>query len=345
MTNNLENKKNYGRDFCTACREEVEYEVKEKTRTKTIKGVEFSYIMKEAYCKECGGEINVKELRDENLKNMDDKYREITGTIKVDEIKEILSKYGVGKRPLSLILGWGESTLTRFIDGDIPSKIYSDTLKKVNSDPNYLLELLEKNKDKISSRAYTTCYEGIFNANKLFKNCEELSKIESVANYIISKSTEITPLALQKLLYYSQSFYKVFSEEFLFNEDCQAWVHGPAYKEIYNKYKKHGYNPIEENFEKFNCFNLSGFEIEVVESVLNNFGCYSGKILEKMTHKETPWLKTRGKLKSDEYSNRVIDKKIIEEYFSSIKDRYKMQNLADIGDYSSKLFKEVRSLY
>ena len=73
------------------------------------------------------------------------------------------------------------------------------------------------------------------------KGCEsavslDISKIESVAEYLIIKCGEITPLALQKLLYYSQAFCKLFTDSYLFEEDCEAWVHGPVYRCIYENY-------------------------------------------------------------------------------------------------------------
>ena len=173
---------------------------------------------------------------------------------------------------------------------------------------------------------------------------DNLSKIESVANYIIEKSSEITPLALQKLIYYSQAFFRAYFNKFMFNNDCQAWVHGPVYTEIYHKYKKHGYNPIDETLENFNHYDLSEIEIEVINSVLGNFGCYSGKILEKMTHIEMPWLETRGDLKHNEVSSKNIDKELIAKYFEEIKNKYNMKNLGDIRNYSSELFEDVRGL-
>ena len=66
----------------------------------------------------------------------------------------ILKKYDIGKRPLSLLLGWGESTLTRYLDGDIPTKQYSNTLKKILNNPDDMKDLLEKNKDNIKDVAY-----------------------------------------------------------------------------------------------------------------------------------------------------------------------------------------------
>ena len=79
----------------------------------------------------------------------------------------------------------------------------------------------------------------------------------------------------------------------MFNEDCEAWVHGPVYREIYFKYKDHGYNPIDDNQKQFECFDLSDSEKEVIDAVINYFGCYSGKILEKMTHATTPWKESK----------------------------------------------------
>lgn len=330
-------------EFCTSCRDDVKIEVKTVKREKIIKGTKIEYNFKEVHCKECGEEILVNEITDENLMNMNTAYREATNTIQIEEIEEILRKYSIGKRPLSLLLGWGETTLTRFLDGDIPSKAYSDLLKKINTDTNFFLKVLDDNKDKISPIAYEKAKNKIESYDISNQFCDNLSKIESVANYIIERSSEITPLALQKLIYYSQSFFKAFFDKFMFKNDCQAWVHGPVYAEIYHKYKKHGSNPIEENIETFSCYDLNEMEIEVINSVLNNFGCYSGKILEKMTHVEMPWLETRGELKQNDFSSKTIEKVLLEKYFKEIKNKYNMKNVADIRDYSSALFNEVRS--
>ena len=73
--------------------------------------------------------------------------------IKVYEINLIVDQYNTGKRPLSLLLGWGENTLTQYLDGDIPSKSHSDTLKKIKNDYDYMRQLAEKNRDKVTNDA------------------------------------------------------------------------------------------------------------------------------------------------------------------------------------------------
>ena len=88
---------------------------------------------------------------------LDKAYREQENLISVSEIENILEKYDIGKRPLSLLLGWGEGTLTRYLNGDIPTMQYSDVLKRILESPYQMSEVLEQNKDKITERAYNLC--------------------------------------------------------------------------------------------------------------------------------------------------------------------------------------------
>ena len=110
----------------------------------TIKGEKYNYIGKEAYCVDCGSEVYFDEVNDFNLKALYDVYREKNDIASLETILAIPEKYAIGKRPLSLLLGWGEQTFSRYCDGDIPTKQYSDTLKKIYAEPNYYAELLEK---------------------------------------------------------------------------------------------------------------------------------------------------------------------------------------------------------
>lgn len=330
--------------FCEKCRDVVEYSTKEITKSKNIKGKEVTYVGKEAHCNECGGEIFVAEIRDYNLQKLDEAFRAQENLVAVSEIESILEKYDIGKRPLSVLLGWGEGTVTRYLNGDIPTKQYSDTLRRILGDPHFMDEILEQNKGSITELAYNRSKRALEKIESethqtLLSQSDE--KIDNVAKYFLVNCVEITPLAMQKLLYYAQGFYKVFSGEYLFNDDCEAWVHGPVYRNIYNKYKNYGYNPIEEKAVEYGKVELTDDEQEVLEVVMTNFGCYSGKILEKMTHIEVPWRETRKGLSDDEGSDRIIHKDLIVNYFAGIKSKYNMLNISDVRDYSQDLFKKL----
>ena len=322
--------------FCENCRNDVEYNVIEEQMIGTIKGEIYTYTGKVAKCKECNSDIFVNSINDYNLKALYDVYREENGIISLEKVLGICEKYNISKRPLSLLLGWGEQTYSRYCNGDIPSKQYSDILNKIYESPVFYSELLENNKEKLPSEiAYKKSKEAV---DKILEgNLNNESKINRVINYILNRCGDITPLALQKSLYYVQGFYYAFNDKFLFEEDCQAWAHGPVYPEVYFKYKHFKFDPIESKIEVSDTIFTSS-ELIIIENVVKHFCCYSGKVLEKFTHSEYPWLETRGEIPELESSTEIIKKEYIGKYFKDVKEKYNMINPNDIESYAKKMF-------
>lgn len=197
-------------------------------------------------------------------------------------------------------------------------------------------ELLESNKGNLKStlpyeksrKAVDTLLTGTVSPN---------SKINYVIQYLLNQCEDITPLALQKALYYIQGFYYAFFRTFLFSEDCQAWVHGPVYRDVYFQYRDYRFDAIEKP-AVFDASIFSSDEKSIYDSVINHICCYSGKILERFTHNETPWLITRGELLITEPSNRIIEKSLIGSYFSEVRAKYNMVNASDIKVYAQDMF-------
>lgn len=325
--------------FCEECRKDVNFTVEDKQMEGTIKDISYKYMGKIARCTDCQSEIYVAKVNDYNLKALYDEYRKKNNIISLEEILEISPKYDIGKRPLSLLLGWGEHTFTRYCDGDIPTKQYSEELKKIYEDPQYYNEILEKNKANLNSETtYTKSKKAV---EKLIgKYLNQKFKINIAIEYLLNKCEDITPLALQKLLYYVQGFYYAFNEEFLFEEDCQAWVHGPVYPEVYQKYKDYKFDPIKQSSEPVDL-GLTSSETAIFDSVAKNLSCYSGKVLEEFTHSETPWLKARENLLNYEPTTRRIQKEDIGNYFKKVKEKYDMINPGDIKSYAQTMFEII----
>jgi len=322
--------------FCEECRKDVAYSVESVSMKGTLKSEEYSYIGKKAICAECGAEVCVAEIEDQNLKALYDAYRQRNGIISLEKILEIPQKYNIGKRPFSLLLGWGEMTFTRYCDGDMPTKQYSDVLLRIYDEPAFYLSLLEDSKGNLKSQiAYEKSKRATIELIGGQKS--EACKVDEVISYLLFRCEDITPLALQKALYYIQGFYYAFMNSFLFAEDCEAWVHGPVYREIYNRYSGYRFDPIESDGE-FDVSVFTDSEKAVIDSVIQNICCYSGKILEQFTHSEMPWLKTRGNLPADANSNRIINKETIGEYFTAIKQKYNMLSPNDIENYAQVMF-------
>jgi len=110
---------------------------------------------------------------------------------------------------------------------------------------------------------------------------------------------------------------------FLFKEDCEAWVHGQVYRNVYNRYSSYRFDPIE-SVEDFDESVFTTSEKVILDSVIKNFCCYSGKTLEKFTHMEKPWLNTKDGLPMDAHSGRIIYKELIGKYFIAVKENFCM---------------------
>lgn len=138
--------------------------------------------------------------------------------------------------------------------------------------------------------------------------------VEVVVRWFIN-NVKPDPLKLQKLLYFSQGISFCMFDEKLFDDDFEAWVHGPVIPKIYHQYKMFGYNPIDIQFE---LPQIDLKVLEVLEYVKKNYAKYDGKFLENMTHNQEPWLYARSGLDPDERISKEIPKEIIAEYFITI---------------------------
>jgi uncharacterized phage-associated protein len=126
----------------------------------------------------------------------------------------------------------------------------------------------------------------------------------------------LTNLKLQKLAYYAQAWFLALHGEPLFTGKFQAWVHGPVYPPLYRRFKSFGYCPITECVEKPSLESKVEKHLEKIFSV---FGRYSAWDLERMTHREQPWIKARGALPIDEECTREISETEMRNFYASLR--------------------------
>lgn len=325
-------------DFCTECRKETEYILLKTVQRETIREKEYEFNLTTAICKECGTRMNVPGLMDRNAQERDIQYREAEDIIKIDEIKKLMEIYHIGKAPLSLALGFGEITISRYLEGQIPSKAYSVIMRKALSDPEYMEGLLIQNREKVGETAYRKASRAAAELKELFQVSEKM--LITIA-YIFQQMQEITPLALQKILYYIQAIYLVLFDELPYPEECKAWVHGPVYEGVYCLFRDFKFNPIEDN--RFALLagkakKLGNREKRVIDLVISTFGMYSGKVLEAITHEEMPWLEARMGCDAEEPSNTIISRSSMKGYFTKVNEKYGMGSVEGLNKYiESKL--------
>jgi uncharacterized phage-associated protein len=107
----------------------------------------------------------------------------------------------------------------------------------------------------------------------------------------------ISPLKLQKLIYYAQAWHLAIFETPLFDEKIEAWMHGPVVVSQYQRFQEICRDCV---------IDVDKIELEVadftpeVEQLLSEvhaiYGEHSASYLEALTHQEMPWISSRNGL-------------------------------------------------
>lgn len=326
--------------FCEYCLKEVNCKYYEKEKKLLVDNKTIKYLEKYYICEECKNKF-YDDLHDYNVHTINNELRKLNNIITIDEIKNIMKKYNIGKKPLSLVLGLGEITITRYLEGRNPHKENSELLKSIDNNPLLYEMYLITNKDLITPVAFKKS----LGKTKQIELVKEKSKLYDSTLYIIKNIFEITPLALQKILYFAQCFSYCFLNKNLFEDKPEAWVYGPVYKEIYDclcyyKSNQINYNELLKDY----IFNLDDNEKKYLDEIIKCFGCYSAGALIDMSHLTEPWIEARKGLESKEPSNREIDLDSINKFGYNICQEYDIKTYIDLNKYSELLFKEVKKI-
>ena len=70
-----------------------------------------------------------------------------------------------------------------------------------------------------------------------------------IANWFINQFDKesgdvVTHLKIQKLLYYSEAWSQLLLSRDIFQEDIEAWAHGPVVRSVYNEFSGNGWDPL-----------------------------------------------------------------------------------------------------
>ena len=163
-----------------------------------------------------------------------------------------------------------------------------------------------------------------------------MNSIEA-AKYIIAfsdtKGDLITNKKLQKLLYYVQAWHLVYFEgDPLFEEQPQAWVHGPVYPSVYDYFRSAGYHPvsIEDEYQEtgVSCdeylrqqadgLGLDARQQNMIAAVMLKYSRLSAFDLEMLSHSERPWLEKREGLSDVDRCQTSISFDTMRSYYSGL---------------------------
>ena len=183
--------------------------------------------------------------------------------ITVNEIRDILNDFRIGKKPLAKLLGWGETTIIRYIEGDIPTTEYSNKLRTIADEPAYYYQLLLKHKDNITDVAFNKSMKAV--VEKMME-----SKISLIAQHMIYISEgDVSPSYIQWLLYYTQAFSLALYDKELLEDEYHVNQNNMPFIKIYDSMKNHGVNILQMPIGR-----LTEEEINLINKVVESFTWY-----------------------------------------------------------------------
>ena len=137
------------------------------------------------------------------------------------------------------------------------------------------------------------------------------TNIFDMANYLLIQEDPdagegISNLKMQKLCYYAQGFHLALNGIRLFEDDMEAWLHGPVVPILYDAYKKYGNGPIPVP-EDVSWDSLSPKIQDLLGKIYRLYGQYAAWTLRNMTHEELPWLNAKRR-----ETRKIADKDMID---------------------------------
>jgi uncharacterized phage-associated protein len=126
-----------------------------------------------------------------------------------------------------------------------------------------------------------------------------------------SNDADLTNMKLQKLLYYAQGRYLAETEKPLFDDEIEAWSHGPVVPSVYHAFKDNGPGDIPPAAD-FEFSSIDRDTTKFLQKIWNTYGGIATWKLRNMTHNEDPWAKRF----ADAEKNVVIPKDALRDWFT-----------------------------
>ena len=140
--------------LCSCCMEEHEVQTVIVMDSNIFKGVPVEYKAEYYYCDQADEYYADEQQISKNDIAMKNAYREKEGLLTSEQITSIRAKYGISQSDLCLLLGWGGKTITRYESHQVQDVAHDTILRKLDSDPEWFLQLLNTEKEAISSASY-----------------------------------------------------------------------------------------------------------------------------------------------------------------------------------------------
>ena len=196
--------------------------------------------------------------------------------------------------------------------------------------------MLLKNKAIKAVFCFAQCPRCGYTSGQTNREHDQLKEIvmsydaKAIANYFLKRGMEdgvtISPLKLQKLIYFAHGWHLGIFDKPLINEFVEAWPYGPVISHIYHTFKHYGNNPIvefakvtrwdrsgniyDDAIESPNEHNASENTLDFLDAIWQNYKNATAIQLSNKTHEEgAPWFIARQR------GINIIKDEIIRDYY------------------------------
>ena len=215
--------------LCLSCMEVHEVQTIEIQEENDFKKIPVVFSAAYDYCTNTEEYLQSEDQIKTNDIAFKDAYRKNMSLLTSHEITSIRDKYCVSQKDFSDILGWGQATMARYENHQVQDEAHDEILRKLNSDPKWFIELLNKNKESISVKAFNkylaranelftqesdfyltdsihAMYAQYYGRGELTGECNlDLVKTVEAINYIASNVDNLFKVKLMKMLWYSDN--------------------------------------------------------------------------------------------------------------------------------------------
>ena len=269
--------------------------------------------------------------------------------INAEELEIMLEVYKIGKKPLSKLLGWGETTIILYSKDGFPENEYTARLKELFNNPAQYAEVLLENADAISSVAYKKSYDavcGYFPLNAISEAAlfvadylGENLRTPIRADYGYDTTGDgISLLRLESILFWSQVLSVGLFDKPLFEEDYQPGHSGFPFRSIEERMLR--YNCIRPGklYPDNNMYTPTLQEKEILMTVADALAWYGKRALNTLAEAEHFRLcGPKGARK-----RRVVTAEILKRCYSEVFEQAKVKKLKDFEGYIHKRMAFVR---
>ncbi len=184
----------------------------------------------------------------------------------------MMQRYDIGKKPLSRLFGWGETTVMRYLDGVEPNPEFFRRIEELAENPWRYARVLEQNKEKLTDTAYRKTRKAVYREIFCDRSTEAMQYVIGLAE------GDIAPYRVMTVLYYAQICSMVLRGLPLFEEEADfSPGQSMVYPRLYQMMKQYGIRVFHPDISSF-----SSEEQEYLKQVYQVMNGYSPNALKAL---------------------------------------------------------------